>query len=79
MTDLPQGSNESVAHDSLPNESLSLISLSNPFYGDILVYLQTHLFWPELSKDNRPCIHHKASQYLVVGDVLYHQSVDIVL
>ena len=32
--------NEVVEEDSLPDEYIFLISTSNPWYGDILIYLQ---------------------------------------
>jgi hypothetical protein len=45
MTDLPRVHDESVVQDSLPDESLFLIDSSDPWYGDVLIYLQTqHVF-----------------------------------
>jgi hypothetical protein len=42
-----------MALESLPNDSLFLIDSSNPWYEDILVYLQMQRFRPALSKDDR--------------------------
>ena len=39
MSSLPRVSADLVALDSLPNESLFLIDLADPWYGDILIYL----------------------------------------
>lgn len=42
--------NPSMVNDSLPYESLFIIDLSNPLYGgDVLMYLQTQWFLPQLS------------------------------
>lgn len=41
MAGLPLVIEKSVAQDSLPNESMFLIDLSDPWYGDIIIYLQT--------------------------------------
>jgi hypothetical protein len=47
--DFPHSTTENVAADSLPNESLFLISIDDIWYGDIIIYLQTHTFRPTLS------------------------------
>ena len=65
--------------ESLPDDSLFLIDSSNPWYGDILVYLQTQQFRPLATKDDRRHIIHLAQHYLIVGDTLYHHGVDTVL
>jgi hypothetical protein len=51
----------------------------DPWYGDVLVYLQTQLFNPYLSRDEHRCIHHQAKNYLIIGNTLYHMWVDMVL
>jgi hypothetical protein len=38
-----------VAEDSLPDESLFLISSDDIWYRDIIIYLQTQTLWPDLS------------------------------
>jgi hypothetical protein len=43
MCDLPCTDEETVPIDSLPDESLFLISTSDPWYGDITLYLQTQM------------------------------------
>jgi hypothetical protein len=40
---------EIVAADSLPDESLFLISTNDLWYGDIIIYLQTQAFQPTFS------------------------------
>jgi hypothetical protein len=79
MVGLPRVSELSMALESLPDDSLFLIDLSDPWYGDILVYLQTQRFQPELSKDGRRRLHHLAQHYLMIGDALYRRGVDTIL
>ena len=71
MANLPQVSEERMAPESLLDDSLFFIDSSDPWYGDILVYLQTQHFRPKLSEDNHRRIHHQAQHYLIVGDALY--------
>jgi hypothetical protein len=50
ICDLPSTETETVAEDSFPDESLFLISSDDIWYGDIIIYLQTQTFWPDLSQ-----------------------------
>ena len=58
LLDLPKIDPEDVAHDLFPDESVYLVDSSDPWYGVILVYLQTQRFPPTLTSDDRHCIHH---------------------
>jgi hypothetical protein len=49
ICDFPHSATKNVAVDSLPDESLFLISTDDLWYGDIIIYLQTQNFWPALS------------------------------
>lgn len=44
MCNLPSPNFESTSDDYIPDELLFLISSSEPWYGDILIYLETHAF-----------------------------------
>ena len=45
---------EDVIHvDSFANEHIFLVSLFDPWYGDIVLYLQTLKFTPHLLRDDR--------------------------
>jgi hypothetical protein len=79
ICDLPHTDEETEPSDSLPDESLFLISTSDPWYGDILLYLQTQRFHPDISHDERRRIRHHSKYYLIVGDTLYRHGIDIVL
>ena len=49
MCDFPHTNTETVAEDHIADESLFLISTLDPWYGDIIFYLQTQSFRPEIS------------------------------
>jgi hypothetical protein len=76
ICDLPSTETENMAEDSLPNESLFLISSDDAWYGDIIIYLQTQTFQPGLSNTNRRHIRYQAHQYIILSDTLYHHGVD---
>jgi hypothetical protein len=65
--------------DSLPDESMFLISTSNPWYKDIFLCLQTQCFQPSISRDERRRIRHHSKCYLINSDTLYYRGIDIVL
>ena len=79
MAGLPRVSQSQQDLETLPDDSLFLIDSSDPWYGDIIVYLQTQRFRPSATKDDRRRIRHLAQHYLIIGDTLYHRGVDIVL
>jgi hypothetical protein len=68
----------------VPKESpirgdIFLITSSDPWYGDILIYIQT-LKWPTTaSHDEHRCICHQAKNYLILNDTLYQRGVDCIL
>jgi hypothetical protein len=76
ICDLPCSERENVAEDSLPDESLFLISFDDLWYGDIIIYLQTQTFRLNLSSTDRHHIHYQSHQYIVLGDTLYRRGVD---
>jgi hypothetical protein len=49
ICDLPFTETENVAKDSLPNESLFLISFDDIWYRDIIIYLQSQTFQCDIS------------------------------
>jgi hypothetical protein len=79
ICDLPHTDENTEPNDSLPDESMFLISMSDPWYGDILLYLQTQCFQPSISRDERRRIRHHSKHYLIIGDTLYHHGIDTVL
>jgi hypothetical protein len=61
ICDLPSTETENVEEDSLPDESLFLISSDDLWYGDIIIYLHTQTFWPDLSSTDRRRIQYQAA------------------
>jgi len=62
--------------DSFPYECIFLISSSDPWYGDIIIYLQTMKFPPHFSWDKWRWIRHLAMNYIIIADTLYRWEVD---
>jgi hypothetical protein len=78
ICDFPHSATENVAVDSLPDESLFLISTDDLCYGDIIIYLQTQTLRRSLSSTERHRIHYQARQYIILGDTLYRRGIDSV-
>jgi hypothetical protein len=51
----------------------------DPWYEDILIYLQTLKFPTFASRDEHRWIRHQAKNYLILNDTLYRRGVDCVL
>jgi hypothetical protein len=79
ICDLPHADEDTEPRDSLPDETLFLISTSDPWYGDILLYLQTQRFQPDISREERRRIRHHSRRYLIIGDTLYRRGIDTIL
>ena len=60
MCDLPYITEGIEPIDSFPDESLFLISTSDPWYGYLILYLQTQQYQPNATRDERRRIHHHA-------------------
>ena len=67
---------ETVVEHPIIDESLFLISTLDPWYGDIIIYLQTQTFLPEISHSHRRKIRYQSQKYNIVGDTLYHCGAD---
>ena len=79
ICDLPRTTETTEPFDSFPDESLFLISMTNPWYGDIILYLQTLQYQPTTSWDERHHIRHQDKIYLIMNDTLYRSGVDSIL
>jgi len=77
--DLPSSSNDSTSKASIMDESLFLISSSDPWHEDIFIYFQTQTFRPNTSHSEQRRTRYQAKDYMIIGDTLYHRSVDTVL
>jgi hypothetical protein len=76
ICDRPSTETKNVAEDSLPDESLFLISFDDTWYRDIIIYLQTQTFWPDISSIDCRRIWYQARQYIILGDTLYYHGID---
>eukprot|EP00253_Pinus_taeda_P007115 PITA_07115 len=76
MCDFPRVDSETVAEDPIADESLFLISTLDPWYGDIITYLQTQTFRPDLSRSNRRKVRFQSQQFKIIGDTLYRLGAD---
>jgi hypothetical protein len=78
ICDFPHSTTKTVAFDSLPDESLFLISTDDICYGDIIIYLQTQTFRPALSSAEHRRVHYQARHYIILSDTLYCRGIDSV-
>eukprot|EP00253_Pinus_taeda_P012164 PITA_12164 len=76
---LPSSSSPSHTEDQILDETLFLIITLDPWYSDIIIYLQTASFRPGVSKDTRRRIRHQSQPYRIIGDTLYRLGADSVL
>ena len=79
IAEFPTEEDVVVEDDSFPDEHIFLISTSDPWYGDILIYLQ-NLKYPATflqGEQRKLCVH--AKNYLIIGDTLYRRGVDSIL
>ena len=79
MCDLPCALINTEPSDSFTYEFMFLISTTNPWYGDLIIYLQTQRFQPNISRDDCRCIRHHMKYYLILNDTLYRCGIDSIL
>ena len=78
LCDFPHTDIETVAEDYFADKSLFLISVLDLWNGDIIIYLQTQTFRPDLSKTDRRRIQYQSQQYNIIGDNVYRRGVNFV-
>jgi hypothetical protein len=66
ISDFPRLDEDIFHDDSFMDEHIFLISSLDPWYGDILIYLQTLKLPQHLSRDDRRRIRHQAKNYLII-------------
>ena len=79
MCDLPYALTEIEPNDSFSDEFLFLISTKDPWYGYLIIYLQTQRFQLDISCDDHCRIHHHAKYYLILNDTLYRHGINSIL
>ena len=79
MYDLPYVLMDFEPSDSFLDEFLFLISIVDLWYGDLIIYLQTQIFQPDLSRVDGHRIRHHTKYYLILNDTLYQRGFDSIL
>jgi hypothetical protein len=79
ISDFPRLDKDVIHVDSFADEHIFLVSSSDPWYEDIILYLQTLKFAQHLSQDDRRRVRYQAKKYTIIGDTLYHQVIDSIL
>ena len=79
ISDFSSEAEELVCEDTFVDEHIFLISMSDPWYGDIIVYLQTQRTPTHLSRDERRRLRHVSKNYLIVDNTLYRHGGDSIL
>ena len=70
ISDFPSVEEEEVYEDTIVDENIFLISTLDPWYGDIIIYLQTLKVPTHLSPDEQWWLHHVSKNYLIVDSTL---------
>ena len=68
--DFPSEEEEEVYEDTFVDDYIFLISTLDPWYGDIIIYLQTLKVPTHLSWDERRRLCHVSKNYLIVDNTL---------
>lgn len=79
MSEFPTENQDDAVIDSFLDEHIFLISSFDPWYGDIIIYLQTLKCPSHFLRDKRRHIRHLVKNYLIFGDNLYHRGVYSIL
>ena len=70
ISDLPSLDEDEIHEDSFVDEYIFLISSVDPWYGDIIIYIQTLKVPPHLSMYECQHLHHNCKNYLIISDTL---------
>ena len=79
MCDLACDLMEHDPNDSFLDEFLFLISTTDPWYGYLIIYLQTHRFHLDISRDDCRRICHHTKYCLILNDMLYRHRIESIL
>jgi hypothetical protein len=79
ISDFPRLDEDVIHVDSFVDQHIFLISLSDPWYGDIVLYLQTLKFAQHISRDDRRRVRYQVKKYTIVSENLYRQGINSIL
>ena len=74
IAEFPVEEDVAIEEDSFPDEHIFLISTTDPWYGDILIYLQTLKYPTAFLQEERRKLRIHAKNYLIIGDTLYRRG-----
>ena len=63
----------------MEDEHLFLISTTDPWYGTLIIYLQTQRIDAQFSSIEQRCIRYQEQRYLIIGDTLHRRGIDLIL
>ena len=63
-----------IEEDSFLDEHIFFISTYDPWYGDILIYIQTLNYPAVFSREEQRKLRLHAKNYLIMGDTLYRRG-----
>jgi len=79
ISNFPRLDEDAIHVDSFADEHIFLVLSSDPWYGDIVLYIQTLKFTQYLSRDDWRRVRYQAKKYTIVSDTLYHRGIDSIL
>ena len=71
IAEFPMEEDVAIEYDSFPDEHIFLISTFDPWYGDIIIYLQTLNYPAASSREEQRKLRLHSKNYLIIGDTLY--------
>ena len=74
ILELPRVDQEEPLEECTLDDYLFLINSSDPWYGNILVYLQTMQYHPNFSHEKRQQLQLHCKNYLIIDNTLYHHG-----
>ena len=79
VSELLGNKEETIKEEFWEDEHLFLIATTDPWYGTLIIYLQTQRIDAQFSSIERHRIRYQARRYLIIGDTLYRRGIDLVL
>jgi hypothetical protein len=79
ICDLPRADEDTETIDSLLDETMFLVRTFDPWYGEIILYIHTQCFQPDISHEEHRRICHHSRRFLIIGNTLYHRGIDTIL
>ena len=79
ISDFLSEAEELACEDTFVDEHIFLISMLDPWYRDIIIYLQTPKTPTHFSRDEQRRLCHISKNYIIVDNTLYHRGVDSIL